>query len=193
MAITINGSGTITGVSAGGLPDGSVTADDLASTLDISGKTVTLPSDVGGITTGKVLQVVTGTTSTQASIGGPTYASTNLSASITPSSTSNKILIMVSQPMQATNNTTDSRTYGWRLVRGSTVILTQTQHHHEEYNINYAPKALGIGMGANYLDSPSTTSSTTYSTQFNVSATVADGYVQYTGTTSTIILVEIAG
>ena len=52
MAITINGSGTITGVSAGGLPDGSITADDLASTLDISGKTVTLPSDVGGITQG---------------------------------------------------------------------------------------------------------------------------------------------
>jgi len=57
MAITINGSGTITGVSAGGLPDGSITADDLASTLDISGKTVTLPSNVGGITTGKLLQV----------------------------------------------------------------------------------------------------------------------------------------
>ena len=31
MAITINGSGTITGISAGGLPDGSVTADDLAT------------------------------------------------------------------------------------------------------------------------------------------------------------------
>jgi hypothetical protein len=31
MAITINGSGTITGVSAGGLPDGSVTTDDIAS------------------------------------------------------------------------------------------------------------------------------------------------------------------
>ena len=47
MAITINGNGTITGVSAGGLPDGSVDADTLASTLDISGKTLTLPSSVG--------------------------------------------------------------------------------------------------------------------------------------------------
>ena len=44
MAIVINGSGTITGISAGGLPDGTVTADDLASTLDLSGKTVTLPT-----------------------------------------------------------------------------------------------------------------------------------------------------
>lgn len=32
MAITINGSGSITGISAGGLPDGSVTAADLADT-----------------------------------------------------------------------------------------------------------------------------------------------------------------
>ena len=48
MAITINGSGTITGISAGGYPDGTVTEDDLASTLDLSGKTVTLPSGTGG-------------------------------------------------------------------------------------------------------------------------------------------------
>lgn len=47
MAITINGSGTISGISTGGLPDGSVDADTLASTLDISGKTLTLPSSVG--------------------------------------------------------------------------------------------------------------------------------------------------
>ena len=53
MAITINGTGTITGISAGGYPDGTVTADDLASTLDLTGKTVTLPSGTGG----KVLQV----------------------------------------------------------------------------------------------------------------------------------------
>ena len=33
MAITINGNGSITGLSAGGLPDGSVTTDDLASSV----------------------------------------------------------------------------------------------------------------------------------------------------------------
>jgi len=51
MAITINGSGTITGVSAGGLPDGSVNADTLASTLDISSKTLTLPNGSVGANT----------------------------------------------------------------------------------------------------------------------------------------------
>jgi len=52
MAITINGSGTITGVSAGGLPDGSVTADDLASTLDLGSKTLTIPTDTTGLPSG---------------------------------------------------------------------------------------------------------------------------------------------
>ena len=32
MPITINGSGTVTGVSAGGLPDGVITTDDIAAT-----------------------------------------------------------------------------------------------------------------------------------------------------------------
>jgi hypothetical protein len=41
MSLVLNGSGSITGLSAGGLPDGSVTADDIASTLDLSGKTIT--------------------------------------------------------------------------------------------------------------------------------------------------------
>ena len=52
MAITINGSGTITGVSAGGLPDGSITADDLASTLDLGSKTLTIPTDTTGLPAG---------------------------------------------------------------------------------------------------------------------------------------------
>jgi hypothetical protein len=54
MPITINGTGTITGISAGGLPDNCVTAADLATTLDLSSNTVTLPSGTGG----KILQVV---------------------------------------------------------------------------------------------------------------------------------------
>jgi len=59
MAITINGTGSITGLTAGGLPDGSIVADDLASSLDLTGKTVTLPSGTGG----KVLQVQYNSTS----------------------------------------------------------------------------------------------------------------------------------
>ena len=48
MAITINGTGTITGISAGGLPDNCITVADLATTLDLSSNTVTLAAGTGG-------------------------------------------------------------------------------------------------------------------------------------------------
>jgi len=57
MAITINGSGTITGVSAGGLPDGCVDNDTLSSTLDLSSKTLTIPTDTTGLPAGTVVKV----------------------------------------------------------------------------------------------------------------------------------------
>jgi hypothetical protein len=47
MPITL-GNTTITGLGVGGLPSGTVNADSLASTLDISGKTVTLPNAIQG-------------------------------------------------------------------------------------------------------------------------------------------------
>lgn len=55
MPVTINGDGSISGLQNGGLPDGSVTADDLSGTLDLSSKTVTLPASAlsdTGVTAG---------------------------------------------------------------------------------------------------------------------------------------------
>ena len=61
MPVSINGNtGVITGLSVGGLPDGTVDADSLASNAVTAGK---LASGVGG----KILQVVTTSTSTQSS------------------------------------------------------------------------------------------------------------------------------
>lgn len=64
MPISINGSGSITGLSAGGLPDGSITADDLASSLDLSAKTVTLPVGVTGLAKTGSVSVVSGSSRT---------------------------------------------------------------------------------------------------------------------------------
>ena len=94
MAITINGSGTITGISAGGLPDNCVTAADLATTLDLSSNTVTLPSGTGG----KILQVVQ---SVQDAVYSVSWSSngdivsmpTDFNVSLTPVSRSNYFLI----------------------------------------------------------------------------------------------------
>lgn len=55
MPVTINGDGSISGLQNGGLPDGTVTADDLSGTLDLSSKSVTLPASAlsdTGVTAG---------------------------------------------------------------------------------------------------------------------------------------------
>ena len=88
MPVVINGSGSITGLSVGGLPDGSVDADTLASNAVTAAK---LASGVGG----KILQVVSTTKTDTTSISSSDFANiTGMSVSITPSSTSNKILLI---------------------------------------------------------------------------------------------------
>jgi hypothetical protein len=50
----------------------------------------------------------------------------------------------------------------------------------------------GGSAGAIYLDSPATTSATTYKTQMASDANVANAYCQFdTGETSTILLIEV--
>jgi len=91
MAITINGTGTITGISAGGLPDGSVTAADIESSLDLTGKTVTLPSGTGG----KILQVKTTQydTTTSISLSDNTWTELPFYVEITPTSASSRFIV----------------------------------------------------------------------------------------------------
>ena len=92
MAITINGTGSITGLTAGGLPDGSVTAADIETSLDLTGKTVTLPSGTGG----QVLQVQYNSTSSVGQLAHSADTDTPhsyLSVDITPVSQTSIIYV----------------------------------------------------------------------------------------------------
>lgn len=85
MPVTINGTTGISLIQDGVITQddfasGSVTADALSSTLDLTGKTVTLPSGVGG----KVIQFVTSSDSTEITINNSTYQATSISQSIVP-------------------------------------------------------------------------------------------------------------
>lgn len=164
MAITINGSGTITGVSAGGLPDGVVTADDLASTLDLTGKTVTLPAGTGG----KVLQVVQTVKSDTFSTTSTSFTDiTGYSVSITPSSSSSKVLVLVNL-----NATVETEGAYAKLLRGSTDIYIGDSNGsliRSSLASLRIPGGDGIAQGSMvYLDSPNTTSSTTYKVQIRL-------------------------
>jgi hypothetical protein len=104
---------------------------------------------------GKVLQVVNATTTTQVSSSSATYVDSNLTATITPTLSSSKILVLVSQ-----NGCRATGQYGGiRLVRGSTTIAQM-----DTYFGYAAGGTVQAAISANYYDSPATTSATTYKT-----------------------------
>jgi len=189
---------------------GSVTI--AATTGTTTNDTLTLPAKTGNIITsadsgtvtaamlasgaakanfgaGAVLQVINAIYNTQTSTSSSTFADTGLSASITPASASSKILVLVD--LTATFKSTNDTAFQARLVRGSTAILAF------ENVAGRTSSTLTQGMGAiscNYLDSPSTTASTTYKVQFasannNANIAINQDNVSY----STITLMEIAG
>jgi hypothetical protein len=194
-------------VTAGKIASGAVTDAKLASTLDLSGKTVTLPTGTGG----KVLQVVqgfVGTTATIASSNTNNYADfTGLSASITPLSTSSKILVQVD-----VNFGFEVGTIHFRVVRGSTAIGVHTGTlggtrlaSSKSFRVAATPYAIqSANATLTHLDSPNTTSATTYKLQGTLGATynsnmymnrpyhMGDTNDYNARSSSTIILMEIA-
>jgi hypothetical protein len=104
----------------------------------------------------RILQVVSATTSTETSANSTTFVDSNLTATITPQSTTSKIFVMVNQSLFL-NTAGDSGSF--RLVRGATTLQT-----HISVVFSGAGSVVGAGVFM-YLDSPSTTSATTYKTQ----------------------------
>ena len=144
---------------------------------------------------GKVLQVVYGSTSAYTTTTSTSFTDTNLSASITPTSSTSKVLVLVTQQGVGRNSTTAGGFLKIKLLRDSTDILKiQDGFAYSGGGQTIGP--LGNTMAANYLDSPATTSSVTYKTQF---ASASAGlqvdcqwyYSASADTKSTIVLMEI--
>ena len=167
-------------------------------------RSITIPDKAGAIAigAGTIVQVVQGTTTTEVTVNTTTYTDTTLSASITPSSSTNKILIMV---MQSCVNTRDGSAvgHGIRLLRDNTVVWTPQESPTGPFlwygNAgNISSNELDGTFVVNYLDSPSTTSSVTYKTQGRPHTNTNNGvvYYQYTANNyttqvSTMILMEV--
>jgi hypothetical protein len=156
--------------------------------LTVAGGVPTWAAPAGG---GKVLQVVYGSTTTSLSSSTTTFVDTNLSATITPSSTSSKVLVLVSQGT-LTDRQSGSCMFKLQIVRGSTVVLS-TDRGGGIAAGGASSTSLNVNSVLNYLDSPSTTSATTYKTQGateNASASSITIF-QEASRPSTIILMEI--
>jgi len=143
---------------------------------------------------GTILQVVTGTTSTVTANATNNYEDTGVTATITPTATTSKVLAIAEHYINVDGST--SKYLGIRLLRGATVI-------HEPVADATGPYDFGDNTYFNtrasvtVLDSPSTTSATTYKTQFRRYG--AGGTVRVNGdgsqtqaSTSRIILMEVA-
>lgn len=134
---------------------------------------------------GKVLQVVTATYSTSTSNSSTTYADTGLTATITPTLSTSKVLVLVFHNGITKTAAVNYQQMAIKLFRGATEILLSA-------GIDYTATATDASTTwcASLLDSPATTSATTYKTQFN-SAGVASVTIQNGSSTSTITLLEI--
>jgi hypothetical protein len=163
----------------------------MALTLDGTNG-VTFPSGSGTqAAQAKVLQVVNATLVTAVSTGSSTFSDTGLSASITPLFSTSKVLVIVQ--LNACGKQTGNTYMGVKLFRGSTNI--QIMESLGGYDNTTGPNWIG-SISSTYLDSPSTTSSTTYKVQFNSQQNVAVVYINGDSNglypVSTITLMEIA-
>jgi hypothetical protein len=155
---------------------------------------VTFPSGSGTqAAQSKVLQVVNATYATLTSSTSSSYADTGLTASITPLFTTSKILVLVDLN-GCSKVVSANATLGLILVRGSTTITNITTG--AGYNNSTSPNYIG-SVSTSYLDSPATTSATTYKIQIasdNASSTVRinDYGPSAGGSVSTITIMEIA-
>ena len=169
--------------------------DNTAISIDTSGN-ITIPNNatfsgtVAGA--GKVLQVVQTDTNTNTTTTSTSYVDTALTASITPTSATSKILVMVAPLLYISRNGA-SMIFGdcyFNILRGA------TQLHAGRMSINFNNTTWADFMQKSsliYLDSPSTTSSTTYKMQIRTGAGVqVQSNVGGSGN-STITLMEIAG
>ena len=131
--------------------------------------TLTMPALTGTLVTNKtagtIVQVVQATYATVTSTTSTSYVSSPLAVTITPTSSTNKILIMGSVPFDCFNASPPQASL--TLYRNSTNLASVG------FALLSAPTNAQSCQAINYLDSPATTSATTYTIYFKASAGTA--------------------
>ena len=170
----------LTKIKSLGITDGTIVNADINASAAIAG------TKLSGA--GKVLQVISANDDNSRSTTSTSFvtASNTLSVSITPSSASNKILIIVSSTFYL-----DAGKQGWfTIFRGATDLGAASDKGFAYANIGGNGNNAGFGM--NYLDSPSSTSALTYQMYFKTDAS-STIYIQPNSSRGTITCLEIAG
>ena len=164
---------------------------DVLETVSGSG-TIALTNQLSGMTdasmpSGSVIQVVSHKNSSQNGTTSTSFVATDSTVTITPTSTSSKIYILTSSPMYS--NANDGHIYT-TIYRGSTNVNGSAELQ------LFAAGNNSMGRWSNgsmsFLDSPATTSATTYTVYFR-RASGSTVYYDANGGMATITLMEIKG
>jgi hypothetical protein len=154
----------------------------------VSGASLTGTQNIPKATlpTGSVLQVVYSNVHTgQQSTTSASFVSTGFSASITPTSATSKILVTVTG---AITNLSSNQYVVTTIARGSTVLdSTGLAYYENSISSGY----VWVPATMIYLDSPATTSSTSYTVYFKTSS-ASSGYFGNATAGVTFTLMEIA-
>jgi len=144
------------------------------------------------ISTGKVLQVVSGNHTSQASTTGTTFVdlSSNTNVSITPASTSNKVLVMAHFNECFHNSSTNAHGHYIRV----TAAGTQIHRAHTVYTQNLNGEEM-MNQDLILLHSPNSTSAVEYKMQFRSQTSGQSAVINQNSVSggSSIILMEIEG
>ena len=152
----------------------------------------TAPEWVAPAGGGKVLQVVSATTTTPTTIATNTMTDTGITATITPTLATSKILVIVDGSCLF-KRTAANQIVGVDLIRAATIIADFGSESLKLFAGGSTSLEVITMFSTNFLDTPATTSATTYKVQANINFTADSGTStwQDSNKPSTITLMEI--
>ena len=130
----------------------------------------------------RVLQVIEGRSTTQVANATTSYVDTGLTATITPQATTNKILVIATTPIYMADS--DCNVF-LQVLRGGTSLAVNQQNDSNSPNAQTTSSMV-------ILDTPATTSATTYKVQFKNNVSSRTSYAMNASQFGSIILVEIS-
>ncbi len=162
-------------------------------TIGASGDTTnivgTLQNNGAALVTGKILQVVSDTLTSEYTTGSASFSDTGLTLNITPSATSSKILLMMSGTAYVN---TSGNSIIFTFLRGSTNLATgDSSGAYGFARLQSNAGNLVAVQSPMHVDSPSSSSQLTYKVQGRLESASGAGQLSINSTTSTLIAMEI--
>ena len=140
-----------------------------------------------GPTASKIAQVVQTTFATETSTTSTSYVTTGLNLAITPTLNTSKVLILATLPVYISNGSGGGIYTIFRGTVAGTNLFTAAGFA-KHYS---TPNQTQISVAGNFLDSPATTSATTYTIGFKSESASTTASAQISSTSSTLTLIEV--